>query len=245
MRLGRFRSDLAGAHSLDEALDSLASLLTSAGFSSVDYGHVSVARAPGHRLHPLTLHYRHIPSGFSGRWKHFANCDPLYLAGLKSTVPLDSIRLRRERRWDRRCRKAWEELDKAGLARAILIPLHLPGGGYSTIAAYWGDAIGDEDWHSLFAKHRDLVFVAAHEFQDAVSQHHLFCDESGVEIQLTERERECLELAAEGQTTDEIADFLALTPHTVRFHLGNAFRKLDAVNRAEAVARAMKRGLLS
>ncbi len=245
MSFERFRSDLAGAGALDEALDSLAALLTSAGFSSVDYGHVSVARAPGHRLHPLTLHYRHFPSGFSGRWKHFANCDPFYLAGLKSTIPIDATRLRRERYWDRRCCKAWEELEKAGLTRAILIPLHLPGGGYSTIAAYWDSAVGEKDWRGLFVKHRDLVFVAAHEFQDTVLKRNLNVGERGVDIQLTERERECLELAAEGQTTDEIAAVLSLSSHTVRFHFGNAFRKLDAVNRAEAIAHALKLGLLS
>lgn len=61
---------------------------------------------------------------------------------------------------------------------------------------------------------------------------------------LTPREVECLTWAARGKTTEEIALILHRSSETVDFHLSNAMLKLDAKNRAHAVAIACVRGLL-
>jgi PAS domain S-box-containing protein len=58
------------------------------------------------------------------------------------------------------------------------------------------------------------------------------------------REREVLELVAEGKTSAEIAAALHLSPETVRTHLGNARTKLGARNRPHAVALALEQGLI-
>jgi DNA-binding NarL/FixJ family response regulator len=62
---------------------------------------------------------------------------------------------------------------------------------------------------------------------------------------LTEREREVLDLIAAGSTNREIAEQLFLSPHTVKEHTSAVYRKLEARNRAEAVQRAQRVGLLS
>jgi DNA-binding NarL/FixJ family response regulator len=62
---------------------------------------------------------------------------------------------------------------------------------------------------------------------------------------LTEREREVLDLIAGGSTNREIAQTLFLSPHTVKEHTSALYRKLNARNRAEAVQRAQRVGLLS
>ncbi len=62
---------------------------------------------------------------------------------------------------------------------------------------------------------------------------------------LTQREREVLELIARGATNREIAASLFLSPHTVKEHSSSLYRKLEARNRAEAVVRAQRLGLLS
>jgi DNA-binding NarL/FixJ family response regulator len=62
---------------------------------------------------------------------------------------------------------------------------------------------------------------------------------------LTEREREVLDLIAAGSTNREIAEHLYLSPHTVKEHTSVLYRKLRARNRAEAVQRAQRLGLLS
>jgi len=61
---------------------------------------------------------------------------------------------------------------------------------------------------------------------------------------LSEREREVLDLIAAGSTNREIAERLFLSPHTVKEHTSAVYRKLRARNRAEAVQRAQRVGLL-
>jgi DNA-binding NarL/FixJ family response regulator len=61
---------------------------------------------------------------------------------------------------------------------------------------------------------------------------------------LSEREREVLALIATGSTNREIAEQLYLSPHTVKEHTSALYRKLKARNRAEAVQRAQRVGLL-
>jgi DNA-binding CsgD family transcriptional regulator len=55
---------------------------------------------------------------------------------------------------------------------------------------------------------------------------------------LSERELEVLNLLASGRTNSEIAGDLFVSVGTVKSHTGNIYRKLDAKNRAEALARA-------
>jgi two-component system response regulator DesR len=61
---------------------------------------------------------------------------------------------------------------------------------------------------------------------------------------LSEREQEVLDLIAGGSTNREIAQRLFLSPHTVKEHTSALYRKLQARNRAEAVQRAQRIGLL-
>jgi DNA-binding NarL/FixJ family response regulator len=61
---------------------------------------------------------------------------------------------------------------------------------------------------------------------------------------LTPREREILAMLAEGLPNKLIASRLGISDHTVKTHLEAVFDKLDASNRAEAVARAVRSGLL-
>ncbi|HMJ37021.1 MAG TPA: response regulator transcription factor [Baekduia sp.] len=62
---------------------------------------------------------------------------------------------------------------------------------------------------------------------------------------LTAREREVLELVAAGLTNAEIAAQLKLSPNTVKEHASSMFRKLGARNRADAVQRAQRLGVLA
>jgi len=61
--------------------------------------------------------------------------------------------------------------------------------------------------------------------------------------ELTEREREILELIAQGLTNSAIAERLVLAPKTVRNHVSNIFSKLQVSDRAQAIIRARNAGI--
>jgi NarL family two-component system response regulator LiaR len=62
---------------------------------------------------------------------------------------------------------------------------------------------------------------------------------------LTAREHEVLELLTHGLTNPEIADRLFISRSTVKVHVSNILSKLEVSNRAEAIALALERGLVT
>ena len=65
------------------------------------------------------------------------------------------------------------------------------------------------------------------------------------QVVLTEREVQCLSWTAAGKTSLEIAEILGLSEHTVNHYLNQVTRKLEAVNRTQAVVKAIRRGLIT
>ncbi|GAB2836039.1 response regulator transcription factor [Actinocorallia aurea] len=61
--------------------------------------------------------------------------------------------------------------------------------------------------------------------------------------ELTDREREVLELIAQGRNNGEIAGILFLSPKTIRNHVSNIFMKLHVADRAQAIVLAREAGL--
>jgi ATP/maltotriose-dependent transcriptional regulator MalT len=61
---------------------------------------------------------------------------------------------------------------------------------------------------------------------------------------LTAREREVLQLAAEGRSTREIAQDLFVSPGTVKTHFHHIYEKLGVGCRASAVAKCLRSGLI-
>jgi two-component system, NarL family, nitrate/nitrite response regulator NarL len=68
--------------------------------------------------------------------------------------------------------------------------------------------------------------------------------QAGAPPDLSPREREVLRLAARGATTKEIAKDLQISRRSVDAHLSNVYRKLDVVNRGQAVHHALLQGLI-
>lgn len=62
---------------------------------------------------------------------------------------------------------------------------------------------------------------------------------------LTVRERDVLERLAEGHPTEEVAELLHVSPHTVRSRIKTVLRKLGARNREHAVAIALTEGAIN
>jgi two-component system nitrate/nitrite response regulator NarL len=62
--------------------------------------------------------------------------------------------------------------------------------------------------------------------------------------ELTERERQVVQLLSEGLSNKLIADRLGISDHTAKFHVNGVMMKLGASTRTEAVVEAVRRGLI-
>ena len=62
---------------------------------------------------------------------------------------------------------------------------------------------------------------------------------------LTSREREILQLLAEGQTNKDVATALNISPYTVETHRSHILQKLNLHNSAELVLYAVRKGIIS
>lgn len=128
-------------------------------------------------------------------------------------------------------------------AAAIVVPVHLPFGqlgmgAFGSFDASWTDLSAD------FARDADTLMVLTRRFVTSYAtvrrrRHRLPGD-----CNLTAREICCLRGAALGRTDGEIARRLGRSHATVRFHMRNAWEKLDAVSRSQAVFKAGQLGFL-
>ena len=70
-------------------------------------------------------------------------------------------------------------------------------------------------------------------------------DDQDIVEPLTSREIQVLELLAEGRSNKAIGQRLGISDQTVKFHVAAIAGKLGAVNRTDAVRRAIRRGIVS
>ncbi|MBD3885309.1 response regulator transcription factor [Phormidium tenue FACHB-886] len=61
--------------------------------------------------------------------------------------------------------------------------------------------------------------------------------------QLSDREREVLQLMAQGKSNQDVADNLHIAENTVKYHVNNILSKLGVGDRTQAVLLALKRGI--
>ena len=69
--------------------------------------------------------------------------------------------------------------------------------------------------------------------------------EESLTEQLTAREKEVIQLMAQGLANKQIALALGISEHTVKFHLSSLYAKLNCTSRTEAVKRGIELGLIS
>jgi DNA-binding NarL/FixJ family response regulator len=93
---------------------------------------------------------------------------------------------------------------------------------------------------TLAGEYRDLLV----EDRDAAAGLEGEMEEEPAHIDLTPRELQVLQLLAQGASNKTIARRLEITPHTAKFHVASIVAKLAATGRTDAVAKAMRLGLV-
>ncbi len=102
---------------------------------------------------------------------------------------------------------------------------------------------GSGNLDELAMNHMAEFHLASRYFVEGLSIREMSQEHSTVK--LSRRERDCLQWAALGRSTKEIADIMHLTDHTVDEYFASARRKLRATNRSQAVVRAYWLGMIA
>lgn len=103
------------------------------------------------------------------------------------------------------------------------------------------DALSKAIWDVLEGR----TFVSARIAREVMSNVGSSHCGAGLSVQLTQREREVLQLVAEGRTIRGIASILQIAVRTVVFHKSNIMDKLGLRTTADLTQHAIKRGLIS
>ncbi len=108
--------------------------------------------------------------------------------------------------------------------------------GESSLMSFsWGDDAPEERQGAL------LHLLAPHLHQLLLRA--LFRREVASDVVLTPKEEDVLKWIKEGKSNWETASILGISERTVKFHVGNVLKKLNAVSRGHAVALALEKGL--
>lgn len=206
----------------------------SLGFEHCAYG----MRVPLPLSNPRTVMLNNYPVAWQERYAQcgYLNIDPTVSLGRRTVVPIiwsDSVFEPAWNMWgearDHGLRVGWAQ--SSFEARGI--------GGMLTLARSQGELSTSELAGNEF-KMRWLVSVS-HLGLSRLLAPPLPDDEKS---RLTRRETEVLKWTADGKTSGEISDLLAVSENTVNFHVKNAVRKLQVANKTSAVVKAAMLGLL-
>lgn len=140
--------------------------------------------------------------------------------------------------WNDNGIKMMNESKEATLLDGFCVPLHGPMGTVAGIGV--ASSAGQAE---MSADHKSLITLIAMQFHLAYAEREATTPQDILPA-LTSREKEILSWAAEGKSDDVIADLMSISYATVRFHMNNAFRKLDANERTYAVVKAIRHGLI-
>jgi DNA-binding CsgD family transcriptional regulator len=181
---------------------------------------------------------RYLAEGYLG-------VDPIVGHCAASVLPIlwdDAARIceRTQTLRSRRARQMFREADALGMGAGLSVPLHGPGQTWGLISFAAEARVKDE----LRAKTAELHMLATYAHEAGRRFAPGIGDESA-RPELTRRERECLQWAAEGKTSWEIGRLLRISERTVVFHLNNASQKLGVCGRQAAIARGVSLGLVS
>lgn len=178
--------------------------------------------------------------------KHYFDCDPVLASALHSPLPVlwdKEFPPAAAQESDARQREVLEEAAAHGLSHGITLAVRGNTGfnGVLTLARDRPLEQQGEDLINLVGSVQILAGIVHASMEridlpQAVPELH---------VHLTERERQCLQWSADGKTAWEVARILGIRERTVIFHLNNSVTKLGAVNKTQAITKALALGLLN
>lgn len=230
--------NLAKAERIEAASEIIRGFTNSWGLEHICYLALNMPTPRGSR--PL------LAMTYCSEWqKHYAqsayvDIDPVIRAGLGGILPIDWASIDRDDPIVRRFFGEAQEL-KVG-AQGLSIPIRGRHGEFALFTVTSNTRA--REWERMRRALTRELMVVAWNFHAAVLG---VCgaNDEGRRVHLPLREASCLRWKALGKTDDEIAQILAISPHTVRFHLESARARLGTTNTTHTVAKALATGLIS
>lgn len=132
-------------------------------------------------------------------------------------------------------------IDPQGVGTAIIAPAYLPAGAIGAVV--WATPDAGFDVVRVFDAHAEGMHCLALKF---IAAYHDALNSAAAQppARLTRREIQCLRWAAEGKTDADIARIVGISVPTVRFHMKNAWERLEVTGRAQAIRRAVALGYI-
>ncbi|GGM26290.1 autoinducer binding domain-containing protein [Pseudomonas asuensis] len=222
------------AQSEDELFKELEKLIESLGFQYCSYG----LRVPL----PVTNPTFQLLTNFPSKWKeryvtnNYVDIDPTVKHGMTEDLPLAWAADQAEDQYE-----FWEEARQHNICHGWCLSSlgsHSTGGLLSLVRS--SDKITSQELDDKEAK---LIWLTRliHSAMTRLLTPKLMPESTA---ELTPRETETLKWTAVGKTYIEIGMILGIDERTVKFHLSNCMRKLNAVNKAEAAVKASLLGML-
>ncbi|MGL4489472.1 MAG: helix-turn-helix transcriptional regulator [Rhizobiaceae bacterium] len=162
---------------------------------------------------------------------------PVKLALEQSSIPFnwELTSINKKRSNGHQAANSTELFTTFGLVNGVCFPLSNKD-GMRVVVSFTGDrqALNQEDL-------MELSFTALHAFEQFTN---LNSGQATQQSILTKREKECVFWTAEGKTSSEISQILSISTNTVNHHLSSAATKLNTMNKAHTVAKAITLGLM-
>lgn len=164
----------------------------------------------------------------------YAERDPVFLTARRQALPFQWTDKRFLERLDRDQIEILNEAADVGLADGFTIPIHSPG----ALPASCSLAIGPDGVDPLSVRDAHWYAVYAHESARRL----LLKVVPPRRPLLAPRERQCMELIAQGKSDYEIGVILGVSEHTVHNTIRRAMRKYGVATRVQAFVRALRDG---
>lgn len=234
-----WQGDLLGitdsGRTVSEIYEKIVNASHALGFEYCAYG----LRLPTPISNPRTVMLNNYPVQWQERYasQGYLVIDPTVAHGRQSQTPLV---------WDRSLFNEtpllWDESQSYGLRFGwAQSSLDAVGVGGMLSLARSREPLTQVELESQEVKMRWLVNIA----HLALSRQYVTDLVRESQLDLTSREVEVLKWTADGKSSGEIADLLAISENTVNFHIKNSVMKLGTANRTAAVVRAAMLGLLN
>jgi DNA-binding CsgD family transcriptional regulator len=173
----------------------------------------------------------------------YERIDPVPRYGYMTSNPFTWASVTQARELRREEKRVMDEARSAGLLEGLAIPLCGHNGELAGVgmASSTGGVRPDVN---LLGKLRALSYQFHLAYTELMRKDDRATPNNLGQVHLSAREKEILLWAAEGKSDAVIAEIIGVSHATIRFHMNNIFKKLQANERTLATVKAIRHGLI-